>query len=88
MQMRANVKPLVHWAIYKGYKIRYTGRSATHVQGVLTTPNSEQSFNYDSVNLIITVADQQIAINQHGWELSQDADRASYDRARNDPEDQ
>ncbi len=86
--MRTNVKPLVHWAIYKNYKIRYTDRSAAHVQGILTTPDGEQSFSYNSVNLIITIADQQITINQHGWELSQDADRAGYGSALSDPEDQ
>ncbi len=86
--MRANVKPLVHWAIYKGYKIRYTDRSPARVQGILTTPDGEQPFSYDSVGLIITIADQQITINQHGWELSQDADRKGSNNALSDPEDQ
>ncbi len=86
--MRANVKPLVHWAIYRGYKVRYTDRSPMSVQGILTTPDGTRDFRYDPANLIITVADQQISNNQHGWELSQDAQQSGSDSALNSPGDQ
>ena len=86
--MRANVKPLVHWAIYRGYKLRYTDRSPMSVQGILTTPDGARNFRYDPTNLIISVADQQITINHHGWELSQDAQQAGSDSALNSPGDQ
>ena len=33
--MRPNVKPLVHWVIYKGYTIRYTDRISGASKGNL-----------------------------------------------------
>lgn len=89
--MRANVKPLVHWTIYKGYKIRYTDRSAAQVKGILTTPEGEQDFRFDPATLTISLPDRQITINQYGWELSQDAETAAnHDTADkpDNPEDQ
>lgn len=89
--MRANVKPLVHWAIYKGYKIRYTDRTAAQVKGILTTPEGEQDFRFDPAALTINLPDRQITINQYGWELSQDAETAAnHDTADkpDNPEDQ
>jgi hypothetical protein len=68
--MRANVKPFVHWAIYKGYHVRYSVRNAAQVEGTLVTPAGEQPFRYDAVSREIRLPDIAIAINEHGWELA------------------
>ncbi|MEX1018284.1 MAG: hypothetical protein WDZ49_01420 [Litorilinea sp.] len=47
--MRANVKPLVHWAIYKGYTLRYQSRTPQCVTGVLTRPEGAVPFRYDPI---------------------------------------
>lgn len=67
--MHATVKALTHWAIYKGYRMRFTARSPRSVTGILVTPEGELSFDYDPTTRTIRLAQQQIAINDYGWEL-------------------
>ena len=78
---RANVKPLVHWAIGKGYALRFNERSAAHVAGIITTPAGTRAFAYDPIARLITldgvsvspVAAEPaitIAINEYGWEVN------------------
>ena len=42
--MRANVKPLTHWIIYKGYTVRFATRTPAEVTGTLTTPAGPVDF--------------------------------------------
>ena len=67
--MSINVKPLTHWIIYKGYKVRFTRREPTAVTGVLTTPQGEINFRYDPTQYTIYLADERIIINEYGWEV-------------------
>lgn len=68
--MRVDVKPLTHWVIYKGYTVRFTGRSPQRTEGVLTTPEGVQvRFTYDALNRIITLPDERIRIDKYGWEV-------------------
>jgi hypothetical protein len=67
--MRANVKPLTHWIIYKQYTVRFTQRHPAEVKGVLKTPDGEIEFRYDPQKMIVYLPDQRITINEHGWEL-------------------
>lgn len=69
MSIKANVKPLTHWVIYKGYTVRFTRRDATSVAGVLTTPDGPLTFEYDATIQVIHLPTHSIAINQYGWEL-------------------
>lgn len=46
--MRVNVKPLVHWAIYKGYTLRFQTRTSQRATGILTRPDGQVAFAYDS----------------------------------------
>ena len=40
-----SLKPLTHWAIYRGFKMRFTRRAAAEVRGILTRPDGgELSF--------------------------------------------
>jgi hypothetical protein len=71
--MRADVKPLTHWIIYRGFKVRFSQRAPSVVAGVLTTPSGERMFRYDPVNRTIFLPDERININEHGWELSREA---------------
>ena len=71
--MRANVKPLTHWLIYKGYTVRFTSRSPDHVTGVMTTPGGAAQFTYNPQTMQIATDDGIVAINEHGWEIEQDA---------------
>lgn len=54
--MRANVKPLTHWAIYKQYKMRVTSRSADQVDGIFTTPVGEVTFQYNPITMTIRLS--------------------------------
>ncbi len=67
--MRANVKPLTHWIIYKGYRVRFSNRSAAEVTGTLTTPNGLQSFRYEPDSMLLHLPDRSITINEYGWEV-------------------
>ena len=72
MTPRANVKPLTHWLIYKGYTVRFTQRAATIVAGVLTTPAGPLAFTYDPVTRAVTLPDRVIHLNEYGWEVTPD----------------
>lgn len=73
---RANVKPLIHWAIGKSYTLRFGERSPGRVSGILTTPTGEVAFAYDPLARLITLdgvsvtkpSITTIAINEYGWE--------------------
>ena len=68
--MPGSLKPLTHWAIYKGYKMRFTRRAAAQVSGILTQPGGgELEFHYAPQARIITVGGQRIHIDEHGWEM-------------------
>jgi hypothetical protein len=68
--MRANVKPLTHWIIYKGYTVRFTQRSPDEVAGLLTTPQGQVAFRYEPQTLTIHLPDRTVRINEFGWEES------------------
>jgi hypothetical protein len=68
--MRANVKPFVHWAIYKGYHVRYTNRESTRVEGILIAPTGERPFRYDALSREIHLPGTVITVDEHGWELA------------------
>lgn len=71
--MTASIKPLTHWAIYRGHKLRFTLRSPAAVEGVLTTPDgSELRFYYDRAARLIRLPGVQIAIDDYGWEVSRE----------------
>ena len=69
---RANVKPLTHWVIYKGYNVRFTARSGREVRGVLTTPEGPLDFVYDPAARTIHLPDAILIINDYGWEVSRE----------------
>jgi hypothetical protein len=77
--MRPNVKPLTHWIIYRGYRVRFRERDAGQVGGVLITPQGEVEFRYDPLALIVHLPDERIAINQHGWEITGATDDTTTD---------
>ncbi len=69
--MSANVKPLTHWAIYKGYKLRFRRRAPEHVTGVLTTPaGDEMTFDYLPAARLVRLADAEVHIDEFGWEVT------------------
>lgn len=45
--MRANVKPFVHWAIYKNLTVRFHTRSPRQVTGLLKGLQEDMRFEYD-----------------------------------------
>ena len=67
--MNVPVKPLTHWIIYKGYKVRFKVRTPAQVTGVLTTALGEVEFSYDPTTLVVTLPDQRVTINEYGWEV-------------------
>ena len=69
MSARANVKPLMHWMIYRHYTVRITERAANQVTGIITTPDGTINFRYDPAAMIIHLPEKSIAINEYGWEI-------------------
>lgn len=69
MSVRVNVKPLMHWLIYRHYTVRITERAATHVAGIITTPAGPLKFHYDPVAQIVHLPTESVAINEYGWEI-------------------
>ncbi len=69
MSTRANVKPLMHWLIYRGYTVRITARAPQRVEGVLTTPDGPLTFTYDPVAQVVCLPTATVAINEYGWEI-------------------
>jgi hypothetical protein len=69
MSARVNLKPLMHWLIYRHYTVRISERAATQVAGIITTPDGMVNFRYDPVAQIVHLPDKSIAINDYGWEV-------------------
>ncbi len=69
--MRANVKPLVHWAIFRKYTVRFRERTPQQVTGVLRTPDGEITFRYEPPTQTIHLPHESVRINDHGWELDE-----------------
>jgi hypothetical protein len=70
--MRADVKPFTRWVIARRYTVRFGRREADAVTGLLTTPAGPVPFVYDPQRQIIQLPDEQIVINEYGWEIKQD----------------
>jgi hypothetical protein len=68
--MNANVKPLTHWAIYKGYKLRFRSRAPARVTGMLTTAEGvELAFEYSPAERLVQLPGEEVRINDFGWEI-------------------
>jgi len=74
--MKIDVKPLTHWAIYKGCKLRFRSRLPHSVSGVLTSADgNEIVFDYAPATLTIHLPGERIHINQYGWEVERWTDQ-------------
>lgn len=69
MSIRVNVKPLMHWLIYRSYTVRITKRAPTEVEGIITTPEGQTTFRYDPTAQVIHLPDKTVTINEYGWEI-------------------
>ncbi|CAN5679046.1 hypothetical protein BH10CHL1_BH10CHL1_35560 [soil metagenome] len=67
------IKPLMHWIIYRGYKVRFTQRTPDQVTGILTTGTGEIIFRYEPTANLVHLPDERIVINEYGWELNKEA---------------
>lgn len=78
--MRINVKPLTHWIIYKGYRVRFKHRDAERAEGILTTlDGAEIPFIYYAAEGAVHLPGVRVRINEHGWELEHSRDERSAD---------
>jgi hypothetical protein len=70
-----SLKPLAHWAIYKGFKMRFTRRTPAEACGVCTRPDgTEIGFRYYPPARILELGELRLAIDEHGWEIEQSCD--------------
>jgi hypothetical protein len=68
--MKIDVKPLTHWAIYKGCKLRFRSRTPASVSGVLTSAEgTEMTFDYAPDTRTLQLPGERIRINEYGWEV-------------------
>lgn len=72
MTHHVSVKPLIHWAIYHGYALRYGNRAPDDVSGVVITPQGELIFHYHPDERTIQLDGKTITINEYGWEIPGD----------------
>jgi hypothetical protein len=73
--MAGKLKPLAHWAIYKGFKMRFTRRTPVEACGIFTRPDgTEIEFRYDPSAGILELGAQRLAIDEHGWEIERSCD--------------
>lgn len=70
MTHHVSVKPFIHWAIYRGYAVRYGDRAPHVVSGVLVTPHGEVAFQYRPDTRMIELDGKTITINEYGWEIA------------------
>jgi len=73
--MRANVKPLTHWAIYKGYSLRFSRRDPEAVEGIAGTATGSLPFLYTPATRVLrlqphTPDERVVRLNEYGWEES------------------
>jgi hypothetical protein len=67
---KIDVKPLTHWAIYKGYTLRFRSRTPERVTGVLTEPGgAARTFAYAPATRTLQTEIATIHINEYGWEV-------------------
>jgi hypothetical protein len=71
-QPKVNVKPLIHWAIYKGYTVRITQRTLANVEGILSTPEGPLTFRFDPQHKLLELSGRRLTLNDYGWEVSQE----------------
>jgi hypothetical protein len=69
MAAHVNVKPLMHWLIYRHYTVRITKRAIDAVEGIMTTPDGPVNFRYDPTAQLVYLPEKTVAINQYGWEI-------------------
>ncbi|MGL4650888.1 MAG: hypothetical protein ACRC1H_15880 [Caldilineaceae bacterium] len=74
--MRANVKPLTHWAIYKGYTLRFSRRDPHDVEGLAGAPGGSLPFHYAPETRTLTLAPgtpdaRTVQLNEYGWEQAE-----------------
>jgi hypothetical protein len=65
-----NLKPLVRWATFQRWTLRYTERSAERASGIFTTPDGEVGFRYDCQARAVHLPDRSVQLNEHGWEVN------------------
>lgn len=68
-----SLKPLVHYALFHKYKLRYTTRANEEVRGVFTTPTGAELpfvFNPSVRSLAVNDAPA-VTLNDHGWEVNE-----------------
>ena len=67
---KIDVKPLAHWAIYKGCTLRFRSRTPERVAGVLTGADGvAMPFEYMPQTLTLQLGGECIRINDYGWEI-------------------
>lgn len=72
--MRANVKPLTHWIIYKKYTVHFHKRTPAQVTGILKTPDGDVPFTYEPQTMRVQLPKKTIQINEYGWETEEQSE--------------
>ena len=66
-----SLKPLVRWATFQGWTLRYTGRGEETATGVFTTPEGMVPFRYERAVRTIHLPGRAVRLNEHGWEVDE-----------------
>lgn len=68
----SGVKPLVRWAMAKGYLLRFSQRGPGEARGIVTTQDAERTFRYDPDRRVLVLDApphiETIRLNEYGWQ--------------------
>lgn len=66
-----SIKPLAMWAIHNGWTLRFSERTPTEAQGVVSTPNGLLPFRYERDARRLHLPDRVVHLDPYGWEVDE-----------------
>lgn len=66
-----SLKPLVRWAIFQHWTLRYTERGDEIVRGIFGTPDGDITFRYLRTPRMLELPARTVYVDEHGWEINQ-----------------
>ena len=66
-----SLKPLVRWATFQQWTLRYTSRSSDSAEGIFITPAGDVPFRYDRNVRLVHLPERVVHLNEHGWEVDE-----------------
>ncbi len=66
-----SLKPLVRWATFQHWTLRYTQREDEIATGTFGTPAGDVAFRYQRTARSLELPTRTVHLDEHGWEINQ-----------------